>query len=160
LAQVTGLTARAGAWDGDCLVVMSQVDAPDGIRFELHLAGREPLHCTSMGKAALAALDPVSAAEVVSRISMDRHTPRTIVDPRALLREVDRVRTIGYAVDDEEDAIGILCIGAALRDHTQRLSGAISITGVKAGLNKRQIRAYGVAVREHAEQISTLLGAH
>ncbi len=159
LAQVTGLTARAAAWDHDAVVVVAQVDAPDGIRFELHLAQREPLHCTSMGKACLSALDPQAAAEVVSRISLDRHTPYTVVEPERLLAQAATARELGYSVDEEEDALGILCIGAPLRDHTGGLAGAISITGVKAGITRRKIRAFGAAVRDHAAQISALLGA-
>jgi IclR family transcriptional regulator, acetate operon repressor len=107
----------------------------------------------------LAALDRAGARSILAAAGMPRKTPHTITDPETLLVELDTVAQRGYAVDDEEDVEGVFCVGASVRDHTDRCAGAISVTGIKRDLPSWQVALLGAKVREHAERISSLLGA-
>jgi len=81
-----------------------------------------------------------------------------VTDIETLLRELERVRSEGYAIDDEEEAEGVFCVGSAFFDHQGACSGALSITGLKVEVPLREIRRLGLLVREHADRLTSMLG--
>jgi IclR family transcriptional regulator, acetate operon repressor len=160
LARESRLTARVAVLDEPYAVVIGRVDAPDSaVRFAANLGRREHLHCSAVGKAMLAALDRDTARSILAAAGMPGKTPHTITDEETLLAELAAVAQRGYAVDDEEDVEGVFCVGAEVHDHTARCVGAVSVTGIKRDLPSWQVAQLGAKVREHADRISTLLGA-
>jgi IclR family acetate operon transcriptional repressor len=89
---------------------------------------------------------------------MTRYTPKTITDVETLMSELARVREEGYALDDEEEAEGVFCVGSAFFDHQGFCAGALSITGLKVDVSLREVQLLGSTVREHAERLTTMLG--
>jgi IclR family transcriptional regulator, acetate operon repressor len=61
-------------------------------------------------------------------------------------------------VDDEEDAVGVVCVGAAFFNHAGICAGALSVTGLKADLPAARIADLGVTIRGYADNISVLVG--
>jgi IclR family acetate operon transcriptional repressor len=160
LARETGLTARVAVLEEPYAVVIGRADAPDStVRFAANLGRREHLHCSAVGKAMLASLDRDAARSILAAVGMPGKTKHTITDEETLLAELETVAQRGYAVDDEEDADGIFCVGVAVHDHTGRCAGAISVTGIKRDLPSWQVAQLGAKVREHALRVSALLGA-
>jgi IclR family acetate operon transcriptional repressor len=160
LAGETALTARVAVLEEPYAVVIGRADAPDStVRFAANLGRREHLHCSAVGKAMLASLDREAARSILAAVGMPGKTKHTITDEETLLAELETVTQRGYAIDDEEDADGIFCIGAAVNDHTGRCAGAISVTGIKRDLRQWQVARLGAKVREHADRVSALLGA-
>jgi IclR family acetate operon transcriptional repressor len=160
LAEETSLAARVAVLDEPYAVVIARAEAPDSaVRFAVNLGKREHLHCSAVGKAMLAALDRGAAEAMLEAAGMPVKTPHTITDRGTLLAELDTIAQRGYAVDDEEDVAGVFCVGAAVRDHTGRCAGAISVTGIKRDLPSWQVAQLGAKVSEHAARISALLGA-
>ncbi|RWX58310.1 IclR family transcriptional regulator, partial [Mesorhizobium sp. M4B.F.Ca.ET.089.01.1.1] len=68
------------------------------------------------------------------------------------------IRERGYAVDNEESAIGGRCIGAPVYDEAGRPLGAISISGPIARVTDEDIPSTGRRVAEIADQISRAMG--
>src|SRR5687767_7210764 len=66
------------------------------------IGARAPLHITAVGKIFLAQDGAGSCAEYAKRTGLPRYTENTLTDSDSLLREVDRVRSQGYAFDNEE----------------------------------------------------------
>ena len=89
---------------------------------------------------------------------MARYTPKTLTDVETLLSELDRVRGEGYALDDEEEAEGVFCVGSAFFDHQGACAGALSVTGLKVDVPLREVRQLGVTVKDHADRMTALLG--
>jgi IclR family acetate operon transcriptional repressor len=160
LSRETRLAARAAVLDAPYAIVIARVDAPDSaVRFAVNLGKREHLHCSAVGKAMLAALEREAARSMLEAAGLPGKTSRTITDEATLLAELDAVAQQGYAVDDEEDAEGVFCVGSAVMDHTGRCVGAISVTGIKRDMPSWQVALLGTKVREHAAQVSARLGA-
>src|SRR6187455_2239195 len=57
---------------------------------------------------------------------LPRFTQKTITEWPALIEALRHVRRNGYAMDDEEYQPGVICVGAAIRDHNGAVVGAIS----------------------------------
>jgi IclR family acetate operon transcriptional repressor len=137
---------------------MARVDAPGTVRFASYLGKREFPHCTSAGKALLAALPLERARDLALEAGMLRRTSRTITDPDALLRDLELSAVRGYAIDDEEDSDGVFCMGAAVYDRGGACVAAISGTALKLNRPTWRMDELGVAVRDAADQITALLG--
>jgi IclR family acetate operon transcriptional repressor len=160
LAHETRLAARVAVLDEPYAVVIARIDAPESsVRFAAHLGKREHLHSSAVGKAMLATLDRDAARSMLAAAGMPRKTTHTITDEGAMFAELDAVAQRGYALDDEEDAEGVFCVGVAVKDHAARCIGAISVTGIKRDLPSWQVALLGAKVGEHAARISALLGA-
>jgi IclR family transcriptional regulator, acetate operon repressor len=158
LTSETGLTTRLVVPDGPYAVVIARVDAPGSVRFASHLGKREYPHCTSAGKALLAALPPERARALAVEAGMPARTSRTITDPAALVRDLELAAARGYAIDDEEDADGVFCVGAAVHDRTGQCVAAISGTGLKLNRPTWRMDELGTAIRDAADQITLTLG--
>ena len=95
------------------------------------MASRSPLHCSSLGKALLAALDDESVLAIVDEIGLERVTQYSLADRDELLADLARTRRRGYAVDRQEALLGVWCVGAPVRDHTGRSVAAISLSTIR-----------------------------
>ena len=110
-----------------------------------------PLHCTANGKAFLATLDE---AEIVRRIGRvyDRKTPNTRTSLAELMREIDEVRHVGVAFDDEEHTAGVSAAGVCLRDmlgHPVAISVPVP---TQRFVEKREAIRDGLLATRHALQ--------
>jgi IclR family transcriptional regulator, acetate operon repressor len=158
IAQETGLTARAAVVDGGFPLFVDRVDGPGTIRFHTPLGRREPAHATAAGKAILSAMADEDIRAMFEKAGLLAQTERTITDLRILLDELALVRRRGFAVDDEEDAKGVVCIGAAFFDHADTCAGALSVTGLKVDLPAARLDALGMTMRMYADKVSVLAG--
>ena len=77
------------------------------------LGMRLPANCTASGKVLLSEL---SDEEVRARFAdgLQALTSHSIVDIEVLLRELERWRSAGFALDEQETALGMTCVGAAV----------------------------------------------
>jgi IclR family acetate operon transcriptional repressor len=157
LREATGMTARVALSEEGHPVFIERVDGPGGIRFHTPLGQREFAHATAAGKAILATMTDDEVRGSLGEDALQRRTSRTITNIDTLLAELAIARRRGYAVDDEEDADGVLCVGAAIFDHNDRCLGALSVTGIKLDLPGWRIDEIGQTVRRHAEGITALL---
>ncbi len=88
--------------------------------------------------------------------TFERKTRFTITDHDALEKELERVRDLGYAIDDREQNELLHCVGAPIYDHNGRVVAALSISGVYSeGLD---VEYEGNLIRDRALQISKKLG--
>jgi IclR family acetate operon transcriptional repressor len=158
LSSITGMTARLASNESGYPVFIERIDGEGSVRFHAPLGQREQPHATAAGKAILAYLEEHDVRRVLGEAGMPRYTPKTLTDIVALLTELERVRSEGYALDDEEEAEGVFCVGAAFFDHQGACAGALSVTGLKVDVPLREVRQLGLTVREHADRVSSMLG--
>ena len=86
-----------------------------------------PAHCTAAGKAILAQLPPEQAIATVSPSRMQPRTAHTITTAEGMRRELEMVRAAGYALDNEEQEIGVRCVAVAVPSSSP--PAALSISG-------------------------------
>src|SRR5262249_31430409 len=72
---------------------------------------RAPMHSSGLGKALLSTLPTAEFQRFVRAAQpLERFTDKTICDPHALAREIELTRRRGYAIDNEESALGLRCV--------------------------------------------------
>ncbi|MCU1528841.1 MAG: Transcriptional regulator, IclR [Frondihabitans sp.] len=128
LNQSTGQTVHLATLEGSDIVYVDKIDAQQGVRMYSRVGLTAPVYCTAVGKVLVGDLDEGARAQLVAGLTFTPFTERTIADGPALMGELARVRTLGFAVDHEEHESFINCIAAPVRDGSGRAVAAISIS--------------------------------
>jgi IclR family acetate operon transcriptional repressor len=158
LSDLTKMTSRLAICDDGFPVFIERVDGPGSVRFHTPLGQREMPHSSAAGKAILATMTGEQVRTVCSQAGLPRRTSHTITDLASLRENLALVRSNGFALDDEEDAEGVFCLGAAFFGHNGTVAGAVSVTGIKGDLPAWRVNELGQAVRRAADRVSGLLG--
>lgn len=158
LTRTAGLTSRLAIFDEGYAVAIGRVDGPGTIRIAPFLGRRELPHATAIGKAMLATLGDDEIQGIIKTTGLPARGPNTIVEIETLLRDLRRTAERGYAVDDEEDTAGVVCIGASVLDRRGTCVGAISVTALKHEMRADAVAEIGVLVRRYADTITAELG--
>ena len=114
--------------------------------------------CSAPGKAIMAYLPNTVRDRYLSYMEFTRYNARTITTRDAYLEELEKVRKLGYAMDNEEELNGVICIGAPIFNYTGYPCGAIWISGPKDRLSKEVVRVSADCIRKVAQTISLELG--
>jgi IclR family acetate operon transcriptional repressor len=158
LADLTKMTSRLAICDDGFPVFIERVDGPGSVRFHTPLGQREMPHASAAGKAILATMTEQQVRDLCAQTGLRRRTGHTITDVGTLLKNLAQVRSNGFAIDDEEDAEGIFCLGASYFGHDSAVAGAVSVTGIKGDLPAWRVNELGQAVRRAADRVSEILG--
>lgn len=158
LRDETGHTVSMGALDGTHALYLQRFYAHGPGQFEadlqLDVGARVPTHCTAIGKALLASLAEPEQRAAVASLTLEQEGPNTVKTKRALAEQLTRFRTEGTAVCDEEQALGVRSIAAAVPHPGRSRPLAVSIT-VPARLYTMDamIAVLGPQVRAATERI-------
>jgi DNA-binding IclR family transcriptional regulator len=158
LVESTGETANLGIIQGNEAIYIDCLMGPHPVTVHTWPGKRLPLHSTALGKVLLAWLPTNEMTAVLLQENMSALTPSTITTIESFMAQLDEVRDKGYSVDDEEDAIGMRCIGAPVFDHSGRVVAAISLTAPAQRLLRSKIDEIAQNVIGCALEISTRLG--
>jgi DNA-binding IclR family transcriptional regulator len=116
------------------IVYRAKMDPPRGaVRLTSVVGGRNPAYCTAVGKALLSGRlrSVADVAEWFGGAALERKTPTTLVTAEELHRELESTRERGYAVDDQENEVGVNCVAIPVfLDGSSVPSGAISVSAV------------------------------
>lgn len=159
LVRTTGLTAHLGVLERNEVVVIERIDAASPIRIVSFVGRRMKMHSTSAGKALAAYLPAVEIEARLGHGPLEPQNERTISSVPAFLQELEEVRRVGYAVNDQEDELGLRSVGAAIRSPDGASLAAISVVGTTGQLPLERIAIVGAAVRDAAEEISVQVQA-
>lgn len=134
LAERYGETSHYAVLSEREVIYRAKVDPDHGaIRLSSVVGGRNPAHATAVGKVLLAHLLPDMTAVVqwCRGATLERRTPNTITDHHRLASELDVIRARGFALDREENELGVHCVAVPVYfDSPSRPSGAVSVSAV------------------------------
>lgn len=124
LHRATGLVVHLAVLDGADVVYLEKIGDRMTAAIPSRVGGRQPAHCTAVGKAMLAYSASADAVDLASR-----KTRYSISSPAQLAAELAKVRAHGVAFDREESLSGFGCVAASIGDPTTRAVAAVSVCG-------------------------------
>jgi len=158
LMEESGETVNLAIADRTEVVYLAQVECHKMMRAIAGPGGRANMHCSGVGKALLAYTSSTELGEILQSKSLPRETPKTISKPDALKADLVKIRKRGFAIDDEENAVGLRCVAAVIFDeHAEPLAG-LSVSGPMARMTDARIPVLGNAVFQIAAEITAELG--
>jgi len=150
-------TVHLGVIRDDAVVYIEKLEASNSIRLVSTVGQEMPVLTTALGRAILSALPEGERAARIRALPRPKRTPQTM-DKKQLLHELVASAERGYAIDHEENELGVTCVGAPLLDSTRSPAAAISISGPTFRLAAR-LELLGRACSEAAAAISRDFGA-
>jgi IclR family acetate operon transcriptional repressor len=160
LNDETREAVQLAVMQGTDLVNVLRRDSRHAVRVDAGMGGKtNASHATATGKAILAWLPPTEVDRILAEHGMTAFTPNTITDVEKLKEELRLTRRNGFAIDREEFQPGVICMGAAVRDHAGAVVGSISVSSPIFRATPdylEQIRIHLVAA---TDELSTELGA-
>ena len=151
--QATGETANLAVLEGRAMVYVAQAPSPHTLRIFAEVGRRVPLHSTAVGKVALSGLAPEVGHALLAGRDLEARTPHTLTSLDHLDTELAGVREQGYALDDEEQELGVRCVAVPVP--IDGLAVALSVSGP----TERMTREHAAAVVPQLRRIATELAA-
>jgi IclR family acetate operon transcriptional repressor len=158
LMERAGETVNLAVEEDGEAIYLAQIECSKTMRAIARPGGRAAMHCSGVGKALLAFMSEEEVDRVIARHGLPAATARTITSPAKLKSGLKAIRARGYAVDNEENAVGLRCVAAPVFDETGGVLAALSLSGPTARIGDDLLPAFGNAVREAAAAITAGLG--
>ena len=158
VAHHTGETSHLSLITQREVTVIHKVEGRDPITVSARVGYPSPAHCTANGKILLATFPKDQLKEFLSENELRPFTPNSVVSIEHLERELSRVRSQGYAVDNQEFKVGLRCIGAPLRNFTGQVIAAIGISGPAWRLTEERTPELAEYLTSVARHLSRGLG--
>ncbi|MGQ0543737.1 MAG: IclR family transcriptional regulator [Betaproteobacteria bacterium] len=158
LVRRTGESTNLAVRKDDQAILVETMDGQGTLRVVDRVGAARPIHASAIGKVVLAWAPETEREAILQSLKLKAFTTRTIVDRTKLRRELNRVRTAGYALDDEEMAQGVRCVAAPVFGVPGRIVGAIGIAGPAARVSMSTLVRYSrplmSAVRRLSDRLS------
>jgi IclR family KDG regulon transcriptional repressor len=119
-----------------------------------------PLHCSSLGKIALAEMTDEDIRRYFKGNGCKRYTPKSITNVDEIKKILLEIRSNGIAFDNEEFSLGVRSIAASLRNDKNRLVGVFSVVAPSVRLTTTKMRQLVPTMKDCAKKISRELGFH
>lgn len=158
LMERSGETVNLGIVDRGEVIYLAQVECHKMMRAITGPGGRAPLHCSGIGKAILSAMPWADAERILASTELRRETPHTLSDLASLKSDLAAAAARGYAIDNEENAIGLRCVASVIYDENAEPLAAISVSGPGVRISESRIANLGQAVAAAAHEIMGEIG--
>ncbi len=140
------------------VIYLAQVECKHMMRAISRPGEQIPMYCSAVGKALLAAMPKAGVTAILQKTGLKRITEKTVTTPAKMRIELKKIRAEGYAVDDEEHAVGLRCIASTLCNEHGEPMAAISMLGPAARIPDGKIAEFGAMVNEAATAITAAIG--
>jgi DNA-binding IclR family transcriptional regulator len=157
LAATIGETVNLTTIDGSDVVYLERVESEMPLRITLQPGSRVPLHCSASGKLLLALMPAARRQRLIATLPLPRHTGKTIVDRRALVRELARVRSERVATDDEEFIAGLVCAAVPVALANGRVVASVALQAPIARMSLAAALRHVPALRRAASALGATM---
>lgn len=158
LANESNEVVHLAILDQGEIVYVEKVESQNTIRMHSRVGKRVPVHATGLGKAILAFLPASETISIIDRYGLPALTEHTITDRATFLKSLEDTRKNGYAIDVEENQLGISCVAAPIWDNNQRVIAACSVSGPSVRITTERMRELMPLVTRTGFQVSERLG--
>lgn len=153
LAATSEETAHLTIRDGNQALYLARVVSPQRIAAQTQVGMRVPLHCTATGKAlvAFAEEDVIAQMMVEKRVKM---TSETVIDEKALRKELERTRERGYSVNVGQQHSETAGVAAPVFGATGEVIAAFGVAGPRYHFSDEKIAEFGELVHKVSRNAS------
>lgn len=133
------------------------IQSTHNLRFASQVGDRIEPYYSSAGKLLLA-YQPESKAKDYGFGTIKPMTPKTVVEPERLLKELRTIRKRGFAIDDEGWITGLRAVAAPVRDAAGGVVASIAIGGPASRISMARLGELRELLQATVAQVSHDLG--
>ncbi|CDZ56740.1 IclR family transcriptional regulator [Neorhizobium galegae] len=157
LRQETDETVLLAVPAGPEIMYVRVQPSRQAVRISAEIGMRAPYHSTAAGRALLA-FQPESRIAALTAAPLPLRTSKTVTDPDKLQKLLGNIRRLGYAVEDEENELGMRAIAAPIHDAQSEVVGAVAVAGPVQRLSLKNLNGFAEPLLVAARAISARLG--
>jgi IclR family acetate operon transcriptional repressor len=157
MVRATGVTGHLAILDRGEAVYIDRVEPDSYIKINTWIGKRNFIHSSAVGKALVAFRSEGEINELL-HAGLPKRTPHTITTVKRLRQELARVRTVGYATDQQEDERGGFCVAAPIFNASGTVVAALGLSAVATQLPASRFPELGETVRTFAARASVQMG--
>jgi IclR family KDG regulon transcriptional repressor len=160
LAHETKESYYVAVLDDYEVIIIDRADTPEVWSMVARLGQRSPLHATATGQVLAADLTSDVLDAVLSKLTLKKYTPATIVSVPKLKRRLREVHEHGFSIANAEYKPDLCAIAAPIRDHHGHATAALMIAlhSERARRNRSLVANSIEVLRREAGVISQQLG--
>lgn len=158
LHEQTGETVNLGVLRGTSVRYLQILESKHPFRLVADANNRDPFYSTALGRALTSALKEDDWNELIAHTKLVARTPQTVIDPEQLREIHHRAGQVGYAIEQDQNDIGVTCIGAPIRDGSE-IVAAVSISIPTARFDSASQPQLIKAVQQTAAKITARLSS-
>lgn len=146
----TGETAFLGAKLGHRVLIMMTAESGEALKISASPGTTIPLYAGAVGKVFMALKSDNQVNSLLHTHALPHYTPNSITGRERYLVEIGKVRSQGYAIDDEEYIKGVCAVAAALQNQ-RGPSMAVWVAGMTGNMASGKI-AQVIDLTSHAAE--------
>lgn len=158
LSEKTGQTVHLGVLDGKSGVYVDKVEGTRSIIVYSRIGRRMPIHTTAIGKVLLAFQSSAVIGRTLDGYEFESSTENTITRRDVYEAALAKVRSDGFAVDEQENVRGCRCAAVPIWGHDRKLVAAISISTVVENVSMDEFRSFIEQLKVIGARVSHELG--
>jgi IclR family pca regulon transcriptional regulator len=120
-------TVSLSILEGSEIIYVLRIRKRKYLPFDIQIGTKLPVYCTAMGKVLMAMGSPKKTQSILKTLEFKPLTAHTITSLDKFIDELDKVRTKGYGINDEELSIGNRSVAAPILDEHGYAVAAIHI---------------------------------
>lgn len=152
LVKRAGETAHLAIYKNQKVYFLDKVVGRHDLQINSQIGTEKPLHCTGLGKIMLAFVEH-DYKKIIKNLDLESVTKNTLTDKQKLIAEVENIKNNGFALDLEENEIGLVCVAVPVFSTKGKFIAAISTSGPSARFNENEIQTYTGDLKQTAEQL-------
>lgn len=152
------LSMHLAVLDNGRAVYIEKVEAESFVKMDIWVGHRLPIHTTAIGKVLVSQFPENEITAILDVRGMERKTPKSITNQKKYLAELNKVREYGFAVDNEENAVGVRCVAAPVFDANGKIIAALGTSSTIMQIDEVQLPKVLEIVKSSALKISEQLG--
>ncbi len=153
-------TVRIALLDGDHVIYLARYEGHPAVRLTSTIGDKMPASLCAVGKALVGRLHEHDWEDMYpDDAELPVLTPHSIRTGKAFKEELHRIREQGYAFEDEESTLGVVCLAVPVPTrgaHGPNLG--VSVTALKATFTEEQKTAMVAELKELARALGNPMG--
>ena len=158
LCQSLGETVHMGILEGDRAVYVLKEESSYTLRMYSRIGKTIPLYCTAIGKIFLSEMSPAELDPYLQAHVLKPYTSRTVVSVDALKEQLALIKRRGWSIDDQEHEDNIMCIAAPIRDYSDTVIAAMSVSWPLFRFNQADFEKTVSQIKDVTDKLSAIMG--
>lgn len=160
LYEATKHTVYLAVENNGYVIYVDKLELPGPVQFSTGIGTIKLLHLTGVGKAILAAYNDIEIKDIMTEGCYEVHTPNSIPTYFRLSKEIEEIRSRGYAIENFEDNNFTYSIAAPIYGMNERVCAAVCVSILNTNVENVDTEEIADLVVKTALNISRKMGSN
>lgn len=157
IVEIANETVHAGVLNAGNVRYIAKFESQRSLKISTYIGKLLPAYCTAMGRLLLSGLSVSDLDRYLATTKLERLTPQTITDGKALTDAIRKASRDGFAIDDQETEDGLLCIAVPIVNRNRQICAAISVSGPASRMQPAALGPILAALQDEVKKIEERL---